>query len=194
VPRLVGAGLAAAILAMPLLAAAIPALPVERLPITALHRMVIWDFTEARIAERPVLGWGLEASRTVPGGRDRPAAVQLDRLRVSDPERRAWFAMPNIQVLPLHPHNGALQVWLELGGIGALVAAALAWCLGSAAARSPCPPAAAGALASGAITALLSFGAWQAWWVAAMLLAAVCCAGLARGRALPSPEPPPTRA
>ncbi len=194
VPRLVGAGLAAAILAMPLLAAAIPALPVERLPITALHRMVIWDFTEARIAERPVLGWGLEASRTVPGGRDGASAAQLDRLRVTDAERRAWFALPNVQMLPLHPHNGALQVWLELGGIGALIAAALAWCLGIAAARSPCPPASAGALASGAITALLSFGAWQAWWVVAMLAAAAVCAGLARWRgegfALPEPHPP----
>jgi O-antigen ligase len=90
--------------------------------------------------------------------------------------------MPNIQVLPLHPHNGALQVWLELGGIGALIAAALAWSLGGAAARSRCPPAAAGALASAAVTAMLSFGAWQAWWIAAMLLAAAVCAGLERSR------------
>jgi O-antigen ligase len=194
VPRLVGAGLATLILAMPLVVAAIPSLPVERLPITALHRMVIWDFTDARIAERPILGWGLEASRTVPGGRDAPTAAQLDRLRVTDPERRQWFALPNIQVLPLHPHNGALQVWLELGAIGALIAAALAWCLGTAAARSPCPPAAAGALASAAVTATLSFGAWQAWWVVAMLVAGAVCAGLVRlrgeGSALPGPHPP----
>lgn len=194
VPRLVGAGLAAAILAMPLLAAAIPALPVDRLPITALHRMVIWDFTAARIAERPVLGWGLEASRTVPGGRDAPTAAQLGHLGVTDAGRRQWFAHPSVQVLPLHPHNGALQIWLELGAIGALIAAALAWTLGSAAGRCPCPPAAAGALASAAVTAMLSFGAWQAWWVVAMLLAAAVCAGLARSRgegsALPEPLPP----
>ncbi len=194
VPRLVGAGLAATILAMPLLAAAIPALPVDRLPITALHRMMIWDFTGARIAERPILGWGMEGSRTVPGGRDSATPAQLDRLRVTDPARRQWFALPAVQTLPLHPHNGALQIWLELGAIGALIAAALAWTLGSAAARSPCPPAAAGALASAAITALLSFGAWQAWWIAAMLLAVAVCAGLARSRgegsALPEPHPP----
>jgi O-antigen ligase len=180
VPRLVGAGLAAAILAMPLAVAAIPALPVERLPVTALHRMVIWQFTGARIAERPVLGWGLEASRAIPGGNAAPPAAILDRLRVSDPALRGWFAAPHVQVLPLHPHNGALQVWLELGAVGALVAAALAWLLGAAAARAPCPPAAAGALASAAVTAMLSFGAWQAWWVAAMLLAAAACAALPR--------------
>jgi O-antigen ligase len=194
VPRLVGAGLAATILAMPLLAAAIPALPVDRLPITALHRMMIWDFTGARIAERHILGWGMEASRTVPGGRDSATPAQLDRLRVTDPARRQWFGLPAVQTLPLHPHNGALQIWLELGAIGALIAAGLAWTLGIAAARSPCPPAATGALASAAITALLSFGAWQAWWIAAMLLAVAVCAGLARSRgegSAPSEPHPP---
>jgi O-antigen ligase len=197
VPRLVGAGIAAAILGMPLLAATLPAMPVERLPITALHRMVIWDFAGSRIAERPALGWGMEASRTIPGGRDAPSTAQLDRLRVTDAERRAWFASPNVQVLPLHPHNGALQVWLELGAIGALIAAALAWRLGLGAARAPCPPAATGALASAAVTAMLSFGAWQAWWIAAMLLAVAGCAGLVRWRGggrCPPPDPHPPKA
>lgn len=180
VPRLVGGGLAALILVMPLLVHAIPSLPVERLPPSALHRMLIWDFAATRIAERPVLGWGMEASRTVPGGRDNPPADTLARMRVTDPALLQWFALPQIQILPLHPHNGALQVWLELGGIGALIAAVLAWLLGLAAARAPHAPAAAGALASAAVTAMLSFGAWQAWWVAAMLLAAATCVALPR--------------
>jgi O-antigen ligase len=180
VPRLVGAGIAAVILGMPLLVAALPGLPVERLPPSAVHRTLIWDFTAARIAERPLLGWGMEASRDIPGGRDNPSEAALQRLRVTDPALRAWFAAPHVEVLPLHPHNGALQVWLELGAIGALLAAFLAWRLGLAAARAPCPAAAAGVLASGAVTAMLSFGAWQAWWVAAMLLAAVAAAALPR--------------
>ncbi len=179
-PRLLGAGIAGLILLMPVLVAAIPALPVERLPVSALHRMVIWDFSAARAAERPLHGWGMEASRAIPGGRDAPPAATLDHLGVTDPSLRGWFAMPRVQVLPLHPHNGALQVWLELGAIGALLAAALAWALGVAAARAPCPPAACGALVSATVTAMLSFGAWQAWWVASMLLAAVACAGLPR--------------
>jgi O-antigen ligase len=180
--RLLGAALAVLILAMPLLVAAIPAAPVERLPASALHRMLIWDFTAERIAERPLAGWGMEASRQIPGGRDQPSAATLDRMRVTDPALRRWFAEPHVQILPLHPHNGALQLWLELGGIGAAIAALLAWFLGVAAARAPCPAAAAGVLASGAVTAMLSFGAWQAWWVAAMLLAAAACAGLPRRR------------
>ncbi len=179
-PRVIGAGLGLKILAMPLLVAVIPALPVERLPPSALHRMLIWDFAAERIAERPLAGWGMEASREIPGGRDQPGAAALDRLRVTDPALRRWFAEPHVQILPLHPHNGALQLWLELGGIGAAIAALLAWFLGVAAARAPCPAAATGVLASAAVTAMLSFGAWQAWWVAAMLLAAAACAGLPR--------------
>jgi O-antigen ligase len=190
VPRAIGGGLAACVLLMPLLVAAVPALPVERLPISALHRMLIWDFTAARIAERPVLGWGMEASREIPGGRGNPPAEVLDRMRVTDPARRAWFAEPHVQILPLHPHNAALQVWLELGAVGAALAAALAWLLGVAAARATCPAAAAGALASGAVTAMLSFGAWQAWWIAAGLLAAAACAGCLRCGAPGSAAPP----
>jgi O-antigen ligase len=180
VPRLVGAGLSVVILAMPLLVAAIPAAPVERLPPSAMHRMLIWDFTAARIAERPLLGWGMEASRAVPGGRGQPAAEALDRMRVADPALRRWFAEPHVHILPLHPHNGALQIWLELGAVGAAITALLAWFLGVAASRAPSPAAATGALVSASVTAMLSFGAWQAWWIAAMLLAAVAACALPR--------------
>lgn len=180
VPRLVGAGLALLIMVMPLLVALVPALPLERLPGSALHRMLIWDFTAERIAERPLLGWGMEASREIPGGRDQPSAAALERMRITDPALRRWFAEPHVNVLPLHPHNGALQLWLELGAIGAAIAALLAWWLGVAAARAPSPTAATGALVSAAVTAMLSFGTWQAWWVVAMLLAAAASAALPR--------------
>ncbi|MBX6375094.1 MAG: O-antigen ligase domain-containing protein, partial [Acetobacteraceae bacterium] len=76
---------------------------------------------------------------------------------------------------------GALQVRLELGVPGAVLAAALALMLGLAVARgAPHPPAAAGALAAAAVSGLLSFGAWQAWWYATLLLVAAGAAGLPR--------------
>ena len=78
--------------------------------------------------------------------------------------------------MPLHPHNGALQLWLELGGIGALIGAALMLMLGVAASRSAAPAVGAGMLASAAVTGMLSFGLWQAWWVASLLLAMVALA------------------
>ncbi len=83
-------------------------------------------------------------------------------------ESRAWFARPQPQRLPLQPHNAALQVWLDLGLLGAVLAAWLAVALGIAAARIG--PGAVGALAAGAVTGMLSYGVWQEWWIGFALL------------------------
>jgi O-antigen ligase len=175
-PKLVGAGVAVLILLMPLLVAFIPQIPSASLPPSAVHRLVIWDFAAARIAEKPLAGWGLEASRAMPGGRAQPDAATLDRLNITTPAQREFLVLPHVELMPLHPHNGALQLWLELGGIGALIGAALMLALGFAAARSAAPAVGAGMLASAAVTGMLSFGLWQAWWVASLLLAMVALA------------------
>ena len=93
----------AAVVSAPLTFAQLEQLPglaaaADRFKISAGHRLLIWSFTGDRIAERPLTGWGLDASRAIPGGRDpiRPG--------------EAW--------MPLHPHNAALQLWLELGAPG----------------------------------------------------------------------------
>ena len=67
----------------------------DAVKLSAGHRLWIWSFAGDRIAERPLTGWGLDASRSIPGGKDpiRPGET--------------W--------LPLHPHNASLQLWLELG-------------------------------------------------------------------------------
>jgi O-antigen ligase len=165
---------------MPLLVGFIPKIPSASLPLSAVHRLVIWDFAAARIAEKPLAGWGMEASRALPGGRARPDAATLDRLNITTPAQREFLALAHVEVMPLHPHNGALQLWLELGGIGALIGAALILLLGFAASRSAVPAVGAGMLASAAVTGMLSFGLWQAWWVASLLLAMVALALLPR--------------
>jgi O-antigen ligase len=175
-PRLVGAVVALAILAMPLLTNLIPQIPSASLPPSAVHRLVIWDFAAQRIAEKPITGWGLEASRAMPGGRAQPDAATLDRLNIRAQAQRAFVTQPHAELMPLHPHNGALQLWLELGVIGALIGAALMLALGVAASRSAAPAVGAGMLASAAVTGMLSFGLWQAWWVASLLLAMVALA------------------
>ena len=176
VPRLVGAGVAVLILLMPILVAFVPQIPSANLPPSAVHRLVIWDFAAQRIAEKPLTGWGLEASRAMPGGQAQPDAATLDRLNIKAPAQRQFLALPHVGVMPLHPHNGALQLWLELGGMGALIGAALMLALGYAASRSAVPAVGAGMLASAAVTGMLSFGLWQAWWVASLLLVMVALA------------------
>jgi O-antigen ligase len=174
-PRPVARGAAALLgavfLAAPLLfALALPRLPdLSPLPPSAQHRVMTWDFVVERIAERPLLGWGMEASRAIPGGTDTFPPAVLDRYGLMRPEEREVFGRDYAHRLPLHPHNAALQVWLELGLVGGVLAAALvvAILLGAA------TPAAIGAAVAGAATSQLSFGVWQPWWIATLVLAAV---------------------
>lgn len=79
-----------------------------------------------------------------------------------------------------HPHNGFLQVWVELGLIGASLAAVLIALLFRAVAgmRPGLQPFALTCIAVCAVVTLVSHGAWQAWWWAAMLAAAVSFATL----------------
>lgn len=173
--RILAGATAALVVAMPLLTAVLlqrlP--PLETWPPSATHRVLIWDFVIDRIAERPLTGWGGEATRTIPGGRDTFDATALARFGIDSAERRDWFARPAAQRLPLHTHNVALQLWLELGAVGALLAATLVWALGAAAARSAAPAAAAGAFAAAVTVGGLSYGAWQEWWWGLLIL--LCC-------------------
>jgi len=165
--RCLAASVALIVLGFPLLLGAALPRDAGALPNSAVHRLLIWDFAAERIAERPVLGWGMESSRTIPGGAGKPDPAMLDEFGVTSDAARAWFQYT--QLMPLHPHNLALQVWLELGVVGALLMALLlamvAWHLPNAAG--------CGVFAAALVIAMLSYGAWQYWWVAGLLLAAV---------------------
>jgi O-antigen ligase len=118
-------------------------------------RVAIWRFAADRIFERPLWGWGLDASRAFPA-------------------------------IPLHTHDAAMQLWLELGLPGAALAAAFfVWLIGRIdkieAADRPAAAAAAASLSAYLVVGALSFGAWQEWWLA--LAALACAAVIAAGRA-----------
>jgi exopolysaccharide production protein ExoQ len=133
---------------------------------SALHRLLIWRFTADHIAERPFLGWGMDASRAIPGGEQHWADLFPNQNLPAD-----------ATALPLHPHNAALQWELELGLPGTVLALALVlwglWRAGFAAGLARAARAAALAWAAAALViAFLSYGIWQAWWLSALLLTA----------------------
>ena len=170
-PRITRRGLAVGsallILGLPwLLGAGLPR-DVAGLPNSAAHRLMIWDFAAERIAERPLLGWGMESSRNIPGGKEGPDAATRSAFGLTSAPAVQWSA--HAQLLPLHPHNLALQVWLEFGVVGAVLMALL---LGVVALGLP-SAAGCGAFAAALVISMLSYGAWQYWWVAGLLLAAV---------------------
>lgn len=121
---------------------------------SAIHRLHIWHFTAERIAEKPLTGWGLDASRIIPGG-----DVEVIKDGAS---------------MQLHPHNAPLQVWLELGAMGAFGLVAIV-CLPLLTAMRLPREAQAISLATtiaALVIASLSFGIWQHWWLATLALAA----------------------
>ena len=136
---------------------------VETGVIAWLHRLVpaswdarlnIWTFAADHVQTHPFRGWGLDASRTF------GAAV------------------------PLHTHNAQLQLWLELGAVGAALAGVffcwLAYGVVRISERSRGEAAmAAGALVSYLVIGGLSFGVWQEWWLGLGAVTLIAC-GLAR--------------
>jgi O-antigen ligase len=149
-PRIFALGAAALVLLTPLIVMVAQAVLASRtLPVSWGQRVGYWMHAMERLSEHPWRGWGLEASRAF---------------------------SPAIQ---LHPHNGALQAWLELGMIGAGVLA-LTWAFVfrrlAGDARDLVTCAAAGSAAVYLFFGMGSFGLWQEWWLALGALAAMMAA------------------
>lgn len=119
------------------------------------HHYQVWRFAADRAAERPFLGWGFNSSRTLPGGHELMAE--------------------NAELLPLHPHNAVLQVWLELGVPGLVLLCFVLW-------RTFMPTGwqefnrrelliRTLTVAAVFIAASATFGIWQSWWLSAIALA-----------------------
>ncbi len=177
---IMGLAFSALILLAPLLMRAVPSGDVMFEKVgsvypSAVHRIYMWHFVTDRIAERPILGWGMDSSRRIPGAHEK---LRKDPLGL-------WKQ----EILPLHPHNVVLQTWLELGLVGAALMAVLVALVFVQCARSGTPlfeTALCSAVATGYLAAgSLSYGAWQNWWfsfgwIAAALVLAVSLEGKSR--------------
>jgi O-antigen ligase len=133
---------------------------------SGIHRLLIWRFAADHVAERPLLGWGMDSSRAMPGGKTDFNDI-LPTLHYPS----------GAEALPLHPHDAALQWQLELGipglALGLAIVVFILYRIGWRDALPAHERATALALCSGAlIVALLSFGVWQAWWQSTLWLVA----------------------
>ncbi len=172
VPLVLAAAIAAGIVTAPLVPGLFPD-PLEPdtdltwLSMSAAHRIVIWKNTVPHIKDKPILGGGFDTTR----------ALYKDRVEYHFPKVTQGKAVITVyEPIPLHPHNGVLQVWLELGLVGALILLGLLLAVIRAIATGigdNTDKAAALALTTTALTiASISFGAWQSWWLASILLGA----------------------
>ncbi len=150
------AGLAAFVLTAPYVVENL--IPAEKLgaisatPNSFVHRTYIWRFVAQQIEAHPVLGRGHNSARSLPGG----------KMRAVDPTRGDLG-----QMVPLHPHQSALQIWVELGAVGAVIFAAfLAWAVsvaGRTRERSSVIP--LGQAMTVIVLGMGSYGVWQSWWL-----------------------------
>jgi O-antigen ligase len=134
------------------------------LPFSFLHRIEIWHYASKLVFERPLLGWGLDSSRSI------AEKVILER---------GGYEFP---VLPLHPHNAFLQVWLELGLVGVAfgIAIGLTVLRGIRDLPPPSQPVALAAFAGTMAMISVAYGIWQVWWLGVLILSMLMIHVLAR--------------
>lgn len=122
-------------------------------------RVEIWRSFGAAIRAAPILGAGFGVSPKLEIG---PETADVG---------------PELQVLlgVGHPHNAAIQIWAELGVIGAILASLVLLLTLRALSRLPPPQWATAAAAFGAVASvsLVGHGAWQGWWAASVGTAVV---------------------
>lgn len=125
------------------------------LPPSWAERLRIWSFVADQFVHHPLRGAGLDASRTFPG------------------------------VVPLHPHNGPLQLWYELGVPGGLLGAGFWVWLWRRIASHVDGDRLFAAVASATATVYIfisavAFGLWQEWWLCVGALAMTACVAFGR--------------
>lgn len=162
---LLGAGIALYALLAPVISVhwfTIPALQAAgvELPSSFWHRVGVWTFASERIAEHPIAGWGFNAARWFS---EQGFTVHLPI--PGDPDPNA---------LPIHTHNGILQIWLEFGLIGILLTLALLGILAAGIWRTAhdrlFAATALGAFAAAFVIFSVSFSIWRVWWLGLLFM------------------------
>ncbi|NEU13727.1 O-antigen ligase family protein [Methylobacterium sp. BTF04] len=163
-PRRFGLGLAGTGLMLALVLAPVEGDLLDRLMPEAVHDRLVQSSSRARVAIARSFGAAVAADPWRGAGygisakfAQTPVAARIE------PEFRTLLAVG-------HPHNSFLQVWAELGFIGAALAgAALLLMLQRLALLArPQMTTALGLVAAAAAVAFVEHGAWQGWWVAGL--------------------------
>lgn len=113
-----------------------------------LPRLELWDAVARYTMQSPWIGFGIEATRSVPA---------FDSQEIYQPGTTL-----------LHPHNAALQIWIEFGLLGALMAAGGIILICRACMNLPNQMAKRLGLSLLVTTmgvGVVGYGLWQGWWI-----------------------------
>ena len=128
---------------------------------SSLHRLAIWKAAGVEALSCQPFGCGADYARM---WKETAPMVDVPGARVE------------LSVIPIHPHNVFLQLWLELGIPGVAATAAFIWFGLTALLRAHLSRAVGAAIAGAFVAILISVmvegSLWQVWRLAAMALAA----------------------
>jgi len=130
----------------------------RKLPLSWEHRIRMWTYSGELIRQAPLIGHGFDASRL------------HDAATFRAPDGR------DITILSMHPHNIGLQIWLETGIIGVVLAVSFLLALMKTVVKN-CKStvrafAATGLIVTVATSGAVTVGVWQHWWWALIILSA----------------------
>lgn len=118
----------------------------------AAERLEIWHFVSKHILYQPWLGYGIEATRSI-----------------TFETHQIYYEAASV----LHPHNFALQIWIEFGALGALVSCGMLYYLlqkiRAHGDREVIRMEMATLYATMAVAAV-GYGLWQGWWLGLLTL------------------------
>lgn len=139
-----------------------------RLPGSVESRLILWGRVANATLQTPLLGIGADATRVVEKSRVAKLPDPGRELLWYERADRPWLARR-------HPHNSFLQVWYELGAVGAalLFAAGIALLVAVGRLPSPAQPFACATLTVAIVYASLEHSLWQPWFAATFALAFV---------------------
>ncbi|MFF8802255.1 MULTISPECIES: O-antigen ligase family protein [unclassified Methylobacterium] len=161
-PRRAAVGLMALVLGLAFALAPVEGDVLDRFMPEAAHARLTQSSSRARVAIAQSFGAAVAQAPWIGSGYGVSARfAEVPAARVLEPEMRAMLAVG-------HPHNSFLQIWVELGLVGAVLAALVAFLALRAAAGLPRLLFAASLGLGGAAVAVMfvEHGAWQGWWTA----------------------------
>jgi hypothetical protein len=122
-----------------------------------IHRLMIWSYVKEKILEKPFIGHGFFSSRNI-----------ANKLRKTQSGTK-------YQLIPLHPHNSILQIWLELGVLGIIIFLSFIKLILNKIYYYVQINRSVATIAfitffQVFIIGQISFGLWQSWWLAVILI------------------------